>query len=454
MRPVAARICLVGLLGIGLVAEARGQALSLGDALARADSSAYANRAAHGMATARAAEQATTLQGVLPTLRLEGGYLRTTDPLAAFGFVLRQRAVTPAAFGPATLNYPDSRGNYAAAVIIEQPIINPDIWYARSAAMHAAAASRADEGWTRRDIRLRVVEAYHGAILAVRQIGTLEAAAKAAHEHVRQAERMAENGLVTRSDVLLADVRAGQLDARLLAARGQAEVSRRQLALLMGTPRDSSFALPADLPSGGTTRAWADAALGTGTSSTGLRFDVQAAEASAGAAAQDLGRAKARLLPRLNAFGRYDWNSPTAPYQGDRSWTVGVMVSWSPFSGGAEWGDVRAARGRRETARAMAEAVEGRAEVELASRRSDLTVARASLDISERAVTQAAEAHRIVGRKYEGGLASVVELLDAAATDTEARLRFSQATWQLIVSTAAYRQARGEDPAALAGPEE
>ena len=59
-----------------------------------------------------------------------------------------------------------------------------------------------------------------------------------------------------------------------------------------------------------------------------------------------------------------------------------------------------------------------------------------------------------MGRKYDGGLASVVELLDAAATDTDAQLRYAQAVWTLIVSTAAYREARGESVAAVAGLEE
>ena len=60
-------------------------------------------------------------------------------------------------------------------------------------------------------------------------------------------------------------------------------------------------------------------------------------------------------------------------------------------------------------------------------------------------MAQSGEAHRIVARKYEGGVASVVELLDAAAAETRSRLAFSQARYEVIAAAAARRQALGLD---------
>ena len=62
---------------------------------------------------------------------------------------------------------------------------------------------------------------------------------------------------------------------------------------------------------------------------------------------------------------------------------------------------------------------------------------------------QATDAHRIVGRKYAGGLAPVVELLDAAAIETQTRLGHAGARYALLVGTAERRKALGLDPAAL-----
>lgn len=429
----------------------QGPALTLRHALGRADSAAYGNRAAEGEAAAAAARADGTLQGLLPTLRVEGGWMRTDEPLGAFGLLLRQRGVTPEAFAPDALNHPAPISNWAGGVVAEIPLLNADAWLGRAAATSAAAAGRAQADWTRAGTRLDVIRAYYGATLAAEAVATLEAASRAAREHARLTGSLVRNGMVTRSDALLAEVRAGEVDAQLLQARSDAALARRRLALVMGTPADTLFSLPASLPAPDRIRAVAAAA------SFGVeidRGDVTAARLGREAAERDARRASGRLLPRLNAFGRLDWNDPTAPYGGQESWTLGVMASWSPFSGGAELADRSGARARARAAAATAEAAEAQAGLDIAARDSELEVALERLAIAERSVAQGAEAHRIVTRKYEGGLAAVVELLGAAATETSTRLGLAQAQYQAIVADAGRRQARGGDPAALAALEE
>ena len=430
---------------------AQGPVLGIREALGRADSAGYGNRAAEGEAAAAAARADGALQGILPTLRVEGGWMRTDEPLGAFGFLLRQRGVTPEAFAPDALNYPDAISNWAGGVVAEVPLLNADAWLGRSAASSAAAAGRAQAEWTRSGTRLDVIRSYYGAVLAAEAVVTLEAAARAAHEHARLTGSLVRNGMVTKSDALLAEVRAGEVDAQLLEARSNAGLARRRLALVMGTPADTLFSLPDSLPAPDRIRAVAAAA------SFGVevdRGDVTAARLGRQAAERDARRATGRLLPRLNAFGRLDWNDPSAPYGGQESWTVGVMASWSPFSGGAELADRSGARARARAAAAMAEAAEAQAALEVVARDSELEVALERLTIAERSVAQGAEAHRIVARKYEGGLAAIVELLGAAATETSTRLGLAQAQYQAIVADAGRRQARGGDPAALAALEE
>jgi outer membrane protein TolC len=156
-------------------------------------------------------------------------------------------------------------------------------------------------------------------------------------------------------------------------------------------------------------------------------------------------------LPRVNGMARYDWNSPDAPFGGPENWSVGVVASWTPFAGAAQLSDLRATEGREQVARAQADAARAQAELEASAKENAWRVALERLRIADDAVAQSAEAHRIVTRKYEGGLAGVVELLGASASETEARLRQSHARWEAIVRAAERLQAAGRDPALLAG---
>lgn len=425
---------------------ARTQALTLSQALDRADRGAYAVRAARGAAIAQQAPAVAALRGVLPALRFDAGLLRTTDPIGAFGNTLRQRTISAPDFDPQRLNFPPVSQNWTGAVVIEQPLVNLDAWAGRLAARRAASASARNASWTSTETQVDVVRAYYGAILATAKVATLTVASQAAAAHVRQAELMAKNGIVTPSDALLASVKAGEVESLLLEAQGDATTARLGLATALGTPNDTAFALAPALPPASAIRQVASDAL---SATPDTRADVAAARDASAAAGADAWRARAMFLPRLNSFARYDWNSASRAFGGQKNWTVGVMASWAPFTGANELAEQKATAGRLEAAVAMRDGAEARAQLEVEQSAIALQVALSRLTIAERAVQQSRDAHRIVARKYEGGLAGVVELLDAAALETQSRLGLDGARYQAVVATAQRLKAIGRDPGKL-----
>ncbi len=422
--------------------------LPLREALRVADEAAFPNRIAAGNTAARRGEALAPLRGMLPAVRLDAGYVRTTDPLSAFGLALQQRDVTETDFDPRRLNFPTAIGNYSAGVIVEQPLFNADAWLGRRAARRAVDATAAQQSWTLISTHTDVIRAYYGAVLAAERAATLEVAARAARAHTAQAQSLVRNGLVTKADALLAEVRAGEIDTQLAEARGGAESALRQLEVALGRDPDGTTSLPRSLPGSAGIREVL--APDTATHTVTDRADVEAARRGVDAARADALRARSTYLPRVNGFARYDWNSSLHPYAGDRSWTVGVMASWSLFAGGSALADVRATAGRQSAARAAADAATANARLEVEKSRTSLEVALARLAIAERAAAQSAEAHRIVGRQYEGGLATIADLLDAQAADVRSALGLSEARYAAIVAGAERRQALGLDPATIA----
>jgi outer membrane protein TolC len=97
----------------------------------------------------------------------------------------------------------------------------------------------------------------------------------------------------------------------------------------------------------------------------------------------------------------------------------------------------------------MADGATAQAALEAAQSSTALETALARLTIAERSVTQAADAHRIVARRYAGGLATIIELFDASAMDTQTQLAASAARYDVIVALAQHLQATGRDPGAL-----
>lgn len=424
--------------------------LRLADALAEADRRAFGNRQAAANVASDRARAALPLKGILPSARVEGGFVRTTDPIGAFGTTLRQRAVTPAAFDPARLNDPAPVNNMTGGLVLEVPVFNADALTGWRAARSAANASAAMADWTTVTTRAMVVKAYYGAVLAQEKVAMLTQAQRAATAAVKQVESMVRQGLVTKADQLQANVRAGDVSAQLLAASYDATTAREQLALLLGRTEPSTLLLPAQLPTDSAVRAFAapDTA-GVRADAAGQRDDVRAGELGASAALADRKRAAATLLPRVNGFARYDYNSPTTLYAGKPNWTVGVVGSWSLFGGGSELADVAGADARARGARAGEDAARANARVEADAATRLVTLTLQRLTLAAQAAAQSTEAHRLVEKRYAGGLATVAELLGAETAATGAALAHAAARFDVIDALAQYRRAVGADPGAL-----
>jgi len=442
-----ARVVLTAVLVLPAAAAAQGEPLSLTEALARADARGFSNRAARAGEAGASAQAMGAWRGILPSLRVEAGFVRTTDPVGAFGTTLRQQRITQQDFDPARLNFPGPLNNYAGALVLEQPLVVTDAWLASRAGRRAAESAGHGADWAATSTRADVVRAWFGTVLAAERVATLDSATRAAHAHVRQAEDMLEAGFVTRSDALLAAVRAGELDVSLLEAQGDAVLAHRQLAVVLGDVTLDLRDLPSALPSDSASEGLARDVLAL---QPATRSDIEGARAGVAAATADVARSRAAMLPRVVSFARRDLNSDARPFGGASNWTVGVMASWTPFSGASEIAEQRASQARRDQAQAQLDGALAQAAIDLERSELALRTALARLEIARQAARQGAEAHRIVSRKYEGGLATIVELLDASAADTQARLALSAARHTLLSATADRLRAIGADPARMA----
>src|SRR5687767_14012679 len=226
------------LLALALVMPTSGRAqappFTLRDALARAEAAAVPNRVAAAARDAATAARICAWLSILPTLRVDAGFVRTSDPVGAFGTSLRQQRITAADFDPARLNFPAPSNNFTGALVIEQPVFMLDGWLAARAGARASDGAHRSTAWTGLTTQVEVIDAWFGVILAAERASTMTAATHAAQAHVRQADAMLEAGLVTKSDVLLAAARAGDLEVLRLDAARDSILARRRLTVLLG----------------------------------------------------------------------------------------------------------------------------------------------------------------------------------------------------------------------------
>jgi outer membrane protein TolC len=414
--------------------------LSLPDAVRIARDSNHTVRAERADARASAQQRLEATRAFLPNVRVELQGLRTTDPVAVFGFKLRQEVFGPQDFELAALNRPDPLTSYSTSLTIEQPILAPEGWFGYRAASRAAKAKVEAANRAAGVVEFMVRQAYWDALLADRRVDALDTAFAAVRAHARQAEALRAQGLVTGLDARLARIAEAEIEAQRLAAIADAQNALTAMRAMLGMPEGQAILLTDSLgvpePSScGSSEAEC---------SIGDRGDLQALNAAADAASAVVGRAWASNLPSVAAFGavaRYGQSSPWGDGSGD--WTIGVGLSWRPFQALSGVGAVRRAKAEREAAVARREGAERQAEVEVLTARRTLTAAEARLAVARRADGEAREALEQARLRYRTGAAPITELLDVQSAATSTSVKLLQARRDLLMAQAALEFAYG-----------
>ncbi|MFW6347000.1 MAG: TolC family protein [Cyclonatronaceae bacterium] len=354
----------------------------------------------------------------LPQLSLEYNAVRTNDPLNVFGFRLKQQSVTEQDFAPNLLNNPDAFPNYSAAIQLQQPVLNPGRIKQRSAARNQLRSQREQLSGTREQIRFQVKQQYYTATMSAEKQEVISEALATAEAFEEQAENFADQGMLSREDLLAA---------------------RQQLAFMLGygsdrrvMPTDALTARPAGV-------AATDAE--TPLDNAFLRaIDHQVA------AATDMQRAaQFSFLPSFNLFGSYELNDDEAFGFEASSYMIGANLRWNLFSGFQQIGKAQEAKAQRRQAETMLQEQQIAQQNELEQARRALRQAEKQMAVSREAITQAEENARIRRNRHEEGLERTTDLLAAETRLSEVRLRELAAIFRYNMSVAAIEMLLGSE---------
>ncbi len=377
---------------------------------------------------------------------------RSNDALNAFGLKLAQRNATFNDFGagqfvgpaalpvaPGNLNHPDPVNNYNTRLEIQIPLYNGGLisGYVDQAHAFVKAAQQGDAA-ARQQVIFRVVQAYQGVHAARAYVQVAQQAQAAAEAYVKTSRNLLREGVVVRSDLLSAEVNLGDVQVKLAEARHAEASALDQLHLLLGIPLGEALEVGADFVpaalTGDVAKLQAEA-VAVNPGIRALRHQLDGAGANVAVA-------RAGYYPHFNALLRQDWNNPTLR-QTAPSYTLAGVLSWSVFDFGVTRGGVDRAEASRSEAQTRLRQAEEGVRYQVADAWRGAMEAEERVKTRSLAVTQAEEAQRLVQKRYENGIANMVEVLSALAQLDKARADSVAARYQLTVQRVALRLALG-----------
>jgi outer membrane protein TolC len=310
---------------------------------------------------------------------------------------------------------------------------------ARQQMTRALADSSVESFEARRtDVSLQVVEAYFS-ILETGELITAAADEVAqVEEHRRVAMALFEEGVVTRNDVLQADVRLSAAKQKLLTMKNRLENDWLLLNYLTGA--QSGFRAELD---GGATLSGNRGDRLNENDAFSRRHDVLALQRGVEASDMEVRESRAAFYPELYTQATISYvQNDAALEQTIMTAFIGIRVNL--FDGFASTATTeKAVRNRSRNLDALRQA-ESQVRLEIDTSRNDVKVARERISVAETAIRQGEENLRINKERYRERVGTATEVLDAQTLVTQAKTDYYSALYDYQVSTARLKRAVGE----------
>jgi outer membrane protein TolC len=349
--------------------------------------------------------------------------------------------------------YTQSTGNQAAFIAANAPHE-----YVSQANIHEALAvsgvtdfqrSRALEAITRakaeiaaRGLVVTVVQAYYGLLAAQRKYATTQEAAAEAQRFLDLSRKLENGGEVAHSDVIKAQIQAQDRQRDLREAQLAMQKGRLDLAVLLFPNFNENFTIVDDADLAPPLQSFEEVARAAQVKNP----DVRASSAALQAARYELLSARAAYLPTLTVdyfygidaarFATHETVPPDFLRVNNLGYSVAATVSVPVWNWGATHSKAVQADLRRKQAERELSFAQRKLQADIRGAHAEADAARSELDTLRSSAELSAESLRLTTIRYQGGEATVLEVVDAQNTRTLARNAYDDGVVRYRVSLA------------------
>ena len=291
--------------------------------------------------------------------------------------------------------------------------------YRRSGA--ALAQARAKAEIATRGLVVTVTQAYYGLIAAQRKYASAQRADTEARRFLKISQQLQNGGEVARADVVKASIQTQQRQRDLQEAQLDMQRTRLDLAVLIFSEWNENFSVVDDLQTPEPLPAFPEVEAAGKKNNPQLRSALAAYQA----ANHEVTAAWGGLLPNLSVdyFYGIDSNKFAIRTDGVRNlgYSTVATLQIPIFSWGADRSKLKTAELRRDQAKLELSHEQRQLLAHLRQFYEEASTARSEMDSLASSAEMAGESLRLTNLRYQAGESTVLEIVDAQNTLTQAR---------------------------------
>jgi outer membrane protein TolC len=376
----------------------------------------------------------------LPQIDFSQTWNRSNNPVYVFGSLLNQQNFGPENFAIASLNDPDPLTDVSSKFFANWLLFD---FGRRESQVHSAEhgyfATTYELAASRASLLQELVKRFYGVSLAEQKVTTARDAVKTAEARLEHARNRVEQGMVVKTDLLSAQVYQSRRQQEEIDAVNQHALALASLEELLGSDVNlAAYTFPElrkiDFP---------DQELDAWIS----EMQKNRPELKALAEMQQMARSNSRtsrsnFLPTLNAWSGYEWHGESLDYSGN-NWGVGFELRWNVFRGYADAIALSSARKELKSAEERTRETNNALKLQVQSAYYQYASTKEKLKVSSEALREADENRRIYSERYNSGLVTILDSLQAETAYNELRLLYTQNLYDLYVNYSSLLTAAG-----------
>jgi outer membrane protein TolC len=288
------------------------------------------------------------------------------------------------------------------------------------------------------DVALQVIEAYFSILESGKLIIAASEEVAQVDEHRRVAKVLFEEGVVTRNDLLQAEVRLAAARQKLLTVQNR----RENLWLLLNFLIGGRAEFRADLDEN-TVMTSSALPLSSDTYKMTDRNDILALRHGVEAREFEVRESRENFFPELYTRLALDYvQNDKVREQAIMSATLGIKVNL--FDGFASTSAREKAIQNRSKSQDALRLAEEQARLEINTAKNDVEVSRERIAVAEAAIRQSEENLRINRERYQERVGTATEVLDAQTLVTQTKTDYHRAFYDHQTATARFKLALGQ----------
>ncbi|SEN03583.1 Outer membrane protein TolC [Chryseobacterium taichungense] len=293
------------------------------------------------------------------------------------------------------------------------------IKYGIESAKYLVEASKLSTENDKVAIAYNVAQAYNNLFKANQSIKVLEENLSASQQRDETFLKMENNGLIARNDRLKANLQTSNIELQLLEAKNNYNIANINMDLLLGLPETTEIDVDQNYIDEGNDVKTVDYYINTAREN---RKDLQALSMQRQAAALGTKAAKAENLPSIAFTGGYVAADIPKFLTIYNAVNVGVGISYNLSNIWKENSSLKQSKAREMQLSATNELLNDNIKLDVNREYQNTDYSKKRIAVFEKSAEQANENYRITKNKYDNGLATMTELLDADAAQIAANV--------------------------------